>query len=181
VQSLLQPLAIKNKQSRSGFTMVELLVAIVLLAAVVLLSQGLLIPLKITTRSNQESSALNYAKSYIELVKVNWLDSTKYGPSVAAVNTDFALATPNYWPSWGTTTGKDIKVPAGWTIAASVTSKTPASSTNAKFAAAGLVTLKDTLRLVTITVTPPNLVSSGVSPVTLTTLIARPSTGVTGP
>jgi hypothetical protein len=159
--------------------MVELLVAIALLAAVVLLAQGLLIPLRITNRGNQESSALNYAKSYIELIKVNWLNEKKYGPSVAAVNSDFSLANPNYWPSWGDGS-YDLKVPTGWIITAIATSKTPTSGTDAKFTSATLVTLQDTLRLVTVTVTPPNL-SSGVSPITLSTLIARPSTGVITP
>jgi prepilin-type N-terminal cleavage/methylation domain-containing protein len=177
VQFQPQQLATKGKKSKSGFTIVELLVAMVLLAAVVLLAQGLLIPLNITSRSNQESSALNYAKSYIELVKVNWLESTKYGPNVADVNSDFSASTPSYWPKWGTTSSVDIKVPSGWTIAASATSKTPASGADAKFTAPAMKSLQDTLRLVTVTVTPPNL-SGGVSPVTLTTLIARPSTGV---
>jgi prepilin-type N-terminal cleavage/methylation domain-containing protein len=174
VQFQQQPRAINKKQFQKGLTVIEVLVAIALLGAVVLLAQGFVIPLQLTQRSSLESSSLNYAKSYIELIKVNWLQASLYGLDVATVNAD---STFKYWPKWGTTGTVDIKLPTGWTIAAVATSANTSSVNDAKFNAVALKTLKDTLRLVTVTVTPPT--ASGAKPIVLTTLIARPSTGVT--
>jgi prepilin-type N-terminal cleavage/methylation domain-containing protein len=174
VQFLMQRPVINKKQHKAGLTLIEVLISIALLGAVVLLAQGFIIPLQVTKRSNTESSALNIAKSYIELIKVNWLRSDLYGVSVATVNAD---TTFKYFPKWGSTGTVDIKVPVGWTIGAVATSTNGTSASNTAFNAVKLVTLKDTLRLVTVTVTPP--IDSGSKPVVLTTLIARPSSGVT--
>ncbi len=173
MQFLVQRPAI-NKKHKSGLTLIEVLISIALLGAVVLLAQGFIIPLQVTKKSNTESSALNIAKSYMELIKVNWLRSDLYGLNVATVNAD---TTFKYFPKWGSAGTVDVKVPTGWTIMAVATSANSTSTSNTAFNAAKLVTLKDTLRLVTVTVTPSTDSSS--KPVVLTTLIARPSSGVT--
>ncbi len=168
----MQHLAINKKQRNAGLTIIEVLISIALLGAVVLLAQGFIIPLQVTKKSNTESSALNIAKSYIELIKVNWLRSDLYGSDVATVNAD---TTFKYFPKWGSTGTVDVKVPVGWTVGAAATSANGTSAANAAFNVGKLVTLKDTLRLVTVTVTPPT--DSGSKPVVLTTLISRPSSG----
>jgi prepilin-type N-terminal cleavage/methylation domain-containing protein len=174
----LQAARSKSNNRRAGFSLVELLISLVILGVVVLLSLGLTIPLRLTRTSNLESQALNFSKSYLELVKVLWLQPNKYGPDIATVNTDFNATTPSYWPKINGT-GYDLKLPTGWTMTATVTSANNASAVAAPFASVALKNLSDTLRLVKITATPPT--NSGANPVTLTTLITRPSTGVTTP
>jgi prepilin-type N-terminal cleavage/methylation domain-containing protein len=171
VQFQLQRPAIDKKES--GLTLIEVLVSLALLGVIVFIMQGFVIPIKVTKQSSIESNALNFAKSYIELVKVNWLQSSLYGPSLATVNAD---TTFTYWPEWGTTGSPALKLPTNWTITATATSANTTSASNAKFTTAKLISLQDTLRLVTVTVTPPT--DFGSKPVVLTTLIARPSTGI---
>jgi prepilin-type N-terminal cleavage/methylation domain-containing protein len=171
VQFQLQHPAIDKKES--GLTLIEVLVSLALLGVIVFIMQGFVIPIKVTKQSSTESNALNFAKSYIELVKVNWLQSSLYGPSLSTVNADTAFT---YWPEWGTIGSPAIKLPANWTITATATSANTTSASNTKFTTAKLISLQDTLRLVTVTVTPPT--DFGSKPVVLTTLIARPSTGI---
>ncbi len=174
---LLQPqplLVTKVKPRKAGFTLVELLISLAVLTVVIFLSLGLIIPLRVTRASNLESQALNYAKSYTELVKIFWAQSNKYGPNIATVNTDFAGANPLYWPRIGS--GNDIELATGWTLLATVASANNSTALNAKFTSPTLTTLADTLRLLTVTVTPP--ANSGGKPIELTTLITRPSSGV---
>jgi prepilin-type N-terminal cleavage/methylation domain-containing protein len=178
VISRTHPAVFKSDYRRAGFSLVELLISLVILGVVVLLSLGLTIPLRLTRTSNLESQALNYTKSYIELVKVLWLQPNKYGPSIAAVNSDFSTTTPSYWPKVNGT-GYAIQLPTNWSISAVVTSANNPSASATQFTSAALINLADTLRLVKITVTPPT--NSGAKPVSLTTLITRPSTGVTAP
>lgn len=170
--------ASKFRVGKAGFTLVELLISLAILGIVVVLSLGLVIPLKLTRTSNLESQGLNFAKSYLELVKVLWLQPNKYGPGVTAVNTDFSATTPAYWPKVNGT-GYDIQLPTGWTILAAATAANNPSASATNFASASLITLSDTLRLVKVTVTPPT--NSGGKPVVLTTLIVRPSSGVNVP
>jgi prepilin-type N-terminal cleavage/methylation domain-containing protein len=174
----LQAVQSKSNKFRAGFSLVEMLISLVILGVVVLLSLGLTIPLRVTRASNLESQALNFTKSYIELVKVLWLQPNKYGPDIAAVNANFNTTTPSYWPKINGS-GYDIQLPTGWTMTATVTSANNASAAAPAFTSAALKNLSDTLRLVKITAIPPT--DSGAKPVSLTTLITRPSTGVITP
>jgi prepilin-type N-terminal cleavage/methylation domain-containing protein len=147
-----------------GLTIVEVIVAIALLAVVVLISAGFVVPLQVTRSSSIETQALAYGRSYLELVREQWLESAKYESSPAD-------ATPN--PVWPRLTGGtvDLKIPIDWSITPSVQIISSPTSANVAFNAIGLTAYRDTLRKVTVTVTPSN---DG-KPISLTTIIARPS------
>jgi prepilin-type N-terminal cleavage/methylation domain-containing protein len=65
--------------SKKAFTLIEVLVALLLLSAVVFVATGFIIPLQVTRQSATESSALNYGRSYIELVKVHQICCCQQG------------------------------------------------------------------------------------------------------
>jgi prepilin-type N-terminal cleavage/methylation domain-containing protein len=141
----------RTQSRKKGLTIVEVLVALVLLGALVLVSAGLLIPLQVTRKSNLDTQALSYARSYLELVRQLWLDPTKYEstPTNTSVNPS--------WPTWGTTSGFSLRLPVGWSLARTAVIKTrPMYTTSVSnfSTTSNLPRLRDTLREVTITVTP---------------------------
>jgi type II secretory pathway pseudopilin PulG len=134
-----------------GLTLVEILVALLLLSTVALVAGGFVLPLRLSADSQRETQAVTLARSYLELVKVRWLNSGNFGSS----------------PSWGlptvssTATNVDIELPANWTLTVASgfgTTPTPWTTT-------------DTLRTIVVTVRPAGNASK---PVVLSTLIARP-------
>jgi prepilin-type N-terminal cleavage/methylation domain-containing protein len=140
---------LRNKQitnSKKGFTIVEVIVAMALLGVLVIIASGLLIPLKITNQSNAEGRAANLARSYIEILKSRWQVQTNYS------NSPYNVPVVS-----STITSADIKLPIGWTF--TVNSADWTSS--------------DTLRTVKITVKPD--ANDSVSDVVLETIINRPT------
>jgi type II secretory pathway pseudopilin PulG len=149
---------------KKALTLVEVLVALVMLSALVLVAAGLLVPLQLTRNSSQDTQALTYARSYLELVRQLWLDPAKYE------NTPTNTTVDPSWPTFGTTTGVDLRLPDGWTLLRGAVIRTNPMYSDAasNFTASGnLPRLRDTLREVTVTVQP----ASGTS-VTLSTLIS---------
>jgi prepilin-type N-terminal cleavage/methylation domain-containing protein len=147
---------LKHSTSK-GLTIIEVLVALVLLGILSLIASGLVIPLRLSQDSGVETKALTYGRSYLELVKSLWLDPAKYT----------AITFP-------TVTGANpaIKLPLGWSITPSAnrfTSPTTELSQFGSTAVTSMQTYRDTLREVIITVTPPNG-----KVITLRTIIARP-------
>jgi type II secretory pathway pseudopilin PulG len=130
---------------------VELLVALSLLGVVGVIATGLIVPLRLTSRTGSQSQALSYARSYLELVKARWADPTAYAAAVQPTTADTTGA--NGKPA-------DIRVPGSWTVKAEITSDTGAPWT-----------ADDALRRVSVTVSPSG---SGTTPVRLTTLVAQP-------
>ena len=151
-----------------GLSLIEVLVALAMLGAVILVSAGLIIPLRVTRDSNVETQALTYARSYIELVRQWWLDPNKYEASPLNVTMD------PVWPVvLDTTIGTaDLRLPTGWTLTKTATIRTVSglySNANSSFATTTtLRRFRDTLRDVTITVSPSN----GSKSVTISTVIA---------
>jgi prepilin-type N-terminal cleavage/methylation domain-containing protein len=95
-----------RKQQR-GFTLVEMMVALVLVGVLGLISSGFLLPLQMNRKSNSQAQALSYARSYLEIVKGRWLDATLYkNKTLPTVKVKGA-------PSPATA---DIEVPEGWEI-----------------------------------------------------------------
>ncbi len=160
-----QQLVFKSFDSKSGLTVVEVLVAVGLLGVVALITLGLIIPLRVTRDSNVETQALAYGRSYLELVRESWLEPSNYeaSPSNATIN-----------PVWPSTTGgtPDLTLPSGWIITPTATARTGALYTDANtaFSATALRGYRDTLRNVSIVIQPNN----GGRAITLTTVIGRP-------
>jgi type II secretory pathway pseudopilin PulG len=149
-----------------GLSLVEVLVALVMLGAVILVSAGLILPLSVTRDSNTETQALTYARSYIELVRQWWLEPAKFeaSPSDGAVNP--------VWPTAGSAAGNDLRLPTGWTLTKTATIRAGSgrySDANSNFAASSaLRRYRDTLRDVTITINPNN----GAKSIAVSTVIA---------
>ncbi|MEY4529319.1 MAG: hypothetical protein RLZZ156_40 [Deinococcota bacterium] len=118
----------QNKHKRKGFSIIEVLVAILLLSTVILVGTGFVLPLQVTKNSALETTALAYGRSYLELLKVRWSDTAAYNlptTNLPTVSTDG--------------TNADIKMSGGWQIL-------PNSTT---------WNVADNIRTVTITVKPP--------------------------
>jgi prepilin-type N-terminal cleavage/methylation domain-containing protein len=145
---------------KKGLTIVEVLVALVLLGALVLVSAGLLIPLQVTRKSSLDTQALSYARSYLELVRQLWLDPSKYelSPTNTSVDPD--------WPTVSNIAGSALRLPTGWTLTKTAVIKTRPvySGAASNFSTtSNLPRLRDTLREVTVTVTPTGGASVSVS------------------
>jgi prepilin-type N-terminal cleavage/methylation domain-containing protein len=128
-----------SKKHASGFTLIEILVALALLGILGVVASGFLLPLRINRDSAQESQALTYARSYVEILKSRWLDKNTFENKDAAG----AILSPVTYgaPVVGTTGTADIKFPSSdWKL-----------ETNKSTWASG-----DSIRTVEVTVTPPN-------------------------
>ena len=97
-----------------GFTIVEILVALMLLGVLGMVALGMVLPLRVNRDTNLETRATAYARSYLELVKGRWLTSTVYEagtlPTTCTIGTcdlllearwDVKVATPS--PAWTVT------------------------------------------------------------------------------
>ncbi len=144
----------KNTQNAAtcGFSLIEVLIAILLLSSVILIATGFILPLKVTKVSAEQTAAATYARSYIELLKVRWSDTTNY----TAPTTGSPTISSNG-------SSADIEMPTGWDLTTNSTTWTTA----------------DNIRTVTVTVKPPQ--KSGESTVVwqsrwlvLSVLITRP-------
>ncbi len=92
---------------KHGFTLVEMLVSLVLLGVVLLVTSGLVLPLRLTKTASNETVGAAIAQSYLEVLKNKWLDDTKYQnmtlPVVCAKSDTI-------------TVGCDIRIDTGWTL-----------------------------------------------------------------
>ncbi len=152
------------KHKKKGLTLVEILVALVMLAALILVAAGLLVPLQLTRTSSNDTQALTYARSYLELVRQRWLDPAKYEKTPTNTSID-----PE-WPTSGTTTAQDLRLPSGWILTKSAVVRVNSAYTDGLISfstSSNLPRLRDTLREVTVEVKPANGPS-----VTLSTLIS---------
>jgi type II secretory pathway pseudopilin PulG len=135
------------KKTKMGLTLIEVLVSLALLGAVIFIVSGFILPLRVTRDSQVESNAVTYARSYIELVKVRWLNRDAF------INATL--------PTAGASAASEIKLPQGWNIDVALresgASATPLSA--------------DTLRPVIVTVKPSSDQKTWVK---LSTLIAKP-------
>jgi prepilin-type N-terminal cleavage/methylation domain-containing protein len=89
---------------QKGFTLIEVLVSMVLLTMVVFLASGLVLPLKLTKTTGVESQAVNYGRSYLEVVKARWQSQAAY------ISSSFGL------PVADSTATADVKIPSGWSV-----------------------------------------------------------------
>ncbi len=158
-QSLHAPTKVANiSRWSSGLSLTEVLVALVFLGVIVLLSLGLILPLRITRNANVETQALTYARSYMELVRTTWSNADKYQAQT--------------WPD-ASSSNPDLKLPTGWSIDKSSTTVSNASSnTDTNFSSGTLKNLSDTLREVVVTTKAP--AGSGIKDFTIKSYIARP-------
>jgi prepilin-type N-terminal cleavage/methylation domain-containing protein len=123
----------------NGFTLIEILVSLALLGILGVVASGFLLPLRINRDSSQESQALTYARSYVEVLKSRWLDQktfeNKNSSGIALVPITYGA------PTVGITGTVDIKLPSNtWKL-----------ETNSASWAPG-----DNLRTVEVTITTPN-------------------------
>jgi prepilin-type N-terminal cleavage/methylation domain-containing protein len=95
------------RKHQRGFTLIEMMVALVLVGLLGLIGSGFLLPLQMNRKSNSQAQALSYARSYLEIVKGRWLDTTLYKNKTLPT-----------WKIKGTSTPAtaDIEVPEGWEI-----------------------------------------------------------------
>ncbi len=92
---------------KNGFTLVEMLVSLVLLGVVLLITSGLVLPLRLTRTASQETTGAAIAQSYLELLKSKWLDETGYNNIILPVVCSKADTT---------TVGCDIRIENGWSL-----------------------------------------------------------------
>jgi prepilin-type N-terminal cleavage/methylation domain-containing protein len=153
----------------AGFSIVEVLVSLVLLGVLVLVTTGFLTPLRLTRNSALQSSALSYARSYMELAKSKWQsDASAFQANQLADG-----------GSDGTPDGILLKYPAGMTSSnIAVTSTVPANGTimvrqcpNPSSIINCVTVAKTSLRRIRITVTPPD----NLAPIILETMVVSPS------
>jgi prepilin-type N-terminal cleavage/methylation domain-containing protein len=142
----------RRAHKSKGFTLVEMMVALGLLGILGVVAGGFLLPMRMTSRTNNQSSGLTYARSYLEMVKNRWLELSTF----KAITAPAIRVAPNTTP-----TVYDIEIPSGWTA-----TLTCSLASNATIACDE----GDQLRTVTVTITVPNQ-----SSVKLSTLISRPS------
>jgi Tfp pilus assembly protein PilV len=158
--------------NQKGLSLVEVLVSLLLLGGVIILSLGIVIPLRVTKTSAVETQALSLARSYIELVRTRWSDENFYAGSDAA--SDDGKATTlvrGRWPKAATASPYDLKLPTGWTLERSAVTQSTVSTANTTKLAGDLIGYTDTLRRVTVKISPPT--GTG-EPVTISTYITRP-------
>jgi prepilin-type N-terminal cleavage/methylation domain-containing protein len=136
---------------RRGLSLIEVLVSLLLLGAVVLLSLGIIIPLRVTKASSVESQALALGKSYLELVKTRW-QAEKFYTGLDAATADGT--TTGRWPLAKSSGSPDLKLPVGWTLSRTATVQGSSTTGESKLVGA-FDGYKDTLRLVKITIAPP--------------------------
>jgi prepilin-type N-terminal cleavage/methylation domain-containing protein len=129
---------------KQGLTLVEVLVALVLLGVLGLISLGIVLPLRLNRDANLDTQATGLARSYLELVKTRWLDLPTFN----------ALTLPNVCTTAAPTC--DLVINTGWTVEVPATVVTGWAAT-------------DNLRTVTVLVRQP-----GGNVVELSTLVARP-------
>lgn len=134
---------------KAGFTLVEILVALLLLSTVAFIAGAFVLPLRLTSESQTETRAVTYARSYLELVKVRWLSRANY------------LNASGNWslPTATSASTADIQLPTGWTLTVAPGVVAPLTAW----------TTADTLRTVVVTVTPS---TQPTRPVTISTQIA---------
>jgi prepilin-type N-terminal cleavage/methylation domain-containing protein len=131
---------------KSGFTIVELLVALLLLGALITVAGGFVLPLRLTRDSGAESKATAVAQSYLELLKGRWLAPADYA----------AQTLPVVCLNSSTATNCDLKIQDDWTLGIDATTKAAWTATEA-------------LRPVVV-----EIVSTGGRKITFRTLVARP-------
>jgi prepilin-type N-terminal cleavage/methylation domain-containing protein len=144
--------AYKSTHKSKGFTLIEMMVALGLLGILGVVAGGFLLPMRMTNRTNNQSSGLTYARSYLEMVKNRWLELPTFKAATPPVVRVVPSTTPAVY---------DMEIPTGWTV--TLTCKLASNSSTACDEA-------DQLRAVTVTVTMPNQPD-----VKLSTLISRPS------
>jgi prepilin-type N-terminal cleavage/methylation domain-containing protein len=142
----------QRARKSTGFTLVEMMVALGLLGVLGVVAGGFLLPMRMTSRTSNQSSGLTYARSYLEMVKNRWLELPTFKSATAPMVRVAPSTTPTVY---------DIEIPSGWT--ATLTCRL--SSNTATACDEG-----DQLRAVTVTLTIPNQAD-----VKLSTLISRPS------
>lgn len=122
------------QSDKSGFTIIEILISLVLISALVLVLSNLLVPLSLTRASNIQTQATSFARSYIELVKARWQVRSSFNNGKASL------------PVASDTSGTaDIKLPAGWAL---------------KVDGADSWTSIDTIRTLKVTVEPTGTVDT---------------------
>jgi prepilin-type N-terminal cleavage/methylation domain-containing protein len=131
---------------KSGFTITELLVALLLLGVLITVAGGFVLPLNLTRDSGFESRATAAAQSYLELLKSKWLIDTEYA----------ALTLPVVCKNSSVATNCDLKIPDDWTLGINTTVLTAWTAT-------------EPLRLVVVEIK----LSSG-KLISFRTLVARP-------
>lgn len=104
----------------SGFTLIEMLVALILVGILGVVATGFLTPLKINQTSGLESQATNYARSYLELVKGRWLNPGTFSAKTLPV----ACAPAS------TNTNCDLKLTGDWTVSVPTTQTTAWTATD---------------------------------------------------
>jgi prepilin-type N-terminal cleavage/methylation domain-containing protein len=131
---------------KSGFTIVELLVALVLLGVLITVAGGFVLPLNITRDSGRDSRATAAAQSYLELIKAKWLTDSEYTSQTL----------PVVCQDSSTATNCDLKIPNGWTLGINTTTQAAWTTTQA-------------LRSVVVEIT-----QTGGRTISFRTLVARP-------
>ena len=136
-----------SNHHRSGFSLIEILVSLVLVGVLGLVAGGFLLPMRLSGNASGESQALAYARSSLEIVKNRWLNPGNFQSMV--------------YPS---TTGAnaDIKLATGWTLSFDCKNVGVTPSVNCSGT--------DQLRTLTVKVKPLNRPE-----ITLTTQLSRPS------
>jgi prepilin-type N-terminal cleavage/methylation domain-containing protein len=95
------------RKRQKGFTLVEMMVALVLVGILGLIGSGFLLPMQMNRQSNSQAQALSYARSYLEILKGRWLDVSLYKKKTLPTWKEKGASTP---------ATADIEVPVDWEI-----------------------------------------------------------------
>lgn len=134
-----------KRHSAAGFTLIEMIVSLVLVGILGVIATGFLTPLQINRRTAQEGQATNHARSYLELVKGRWLNTSTFATG----------SLPKVCAKTSTDTDCDLKMDTGWNVGVDATLVASWAAT-------------DTLRTVTVKA------SQGTYTYSFSTLISQP-------
>lgn len=143
------------KQRRDGFSLVEMMVAMFIIAIAVVMFSYFLTPLRQTSQSQAETQAVAQAKSFIDSLRSSWSD-----PQNQCAYRNMSRPQMANFPNYVLTVTNGLDNSAIMTFD-SATNTTTGNSTDTTL-----------LRNVELTIT------SGSQTITLTTQVARPSAGL---
>jgi prepilin-type N-terminal cleavage/methylation domain-containing protein len=85
------------KRQRQGLTLVEVLVALVIIAITMVMFGYFSTALQATSNSRQATAAANFSRSYLDALRSQWQDLTMYSAGSRDVIAELKRNNPPFW------------------------------------------------------------------------------------